>query len=500
MTEKKKKQYVRDNARLMAEWNWEQNNKLDYNPNTLTCGSDKKVWWKCNKGHEWSATIGSRNRGCNCPQCAKERQSSYPEKALYYYVHNIFNDAIASYKFNELNSLELDIFIPSLQIAIEYDGQQWHRNINRDIAKNAVCKEKGIKLIRVREPGCPILPDSYSINIILQNKKSDLEKAICKVVDLLETITGVNYHLTIDLNKDNTKILELISLLEKENSIVEKCPNLIREWDYDKNGKLSPSVISAGSDKKVWWICEKGHSYLASVSGRLNGKGCSICAGKTVLEGFNDFASKCPSLLTEWDYEKNNILPNAIPYGSDAKIWWKCKMGHSYTATINNKRAGAKCPFCSGKKVLLGFNDITTTHPKIVQEWDFKKNELQPTKISAGSHKAVWWKCTECGFEWKSTIYNRTSGHGCPQCAKNKKGPQKKDHKYFLEQLSIINPNIQIISTYEGANKKIDCKCKICGYLWSTTPSNLLRGHGCSKCANKKAWEKRKSMLPIKNN
>ena len=42
MAEKKEKRYVSDNAQLMAEWNWEKNDILDFNPNTLTLGSEKK--------------------------------------------------------------------------------------------------------------------------------------------------------------------------------------------------------------------------------------------------------------------------------------------------------------------------------------------------------------------------------------------------------------------------------------------------------------------------
>lgn len=70
MAEKKEKRYVSDNAQLMAEWNWEKNNDLNFDPRTLTLGNNKKVWWKCSKGHEWQATIYSRNAGCGCPYCS----------------------------------------------------------------------------------------------------------------------------------------------------------------------------------------------------------------------------------------------------------------------------------------------------------------------------------------------------------------------------------------------------------------------------------------------
>ena len=54
----------------MAERDWEQNNELNFNPQSLTLGSHKKVWWKCNKGHEWQAQLANRNYGNGCPYCA----------------------------------------------------------------------------------------------------------------------------------------------------------------------------------------------------------------------------------------------------------------------------------------------------------------------------------------------------------------------------------------------------------------------------------------------
>ncbi|MBR2041111.1 MAG: zinc-ribbon domain-containing protein [Oscillospiraceae bacterium] len=68
MAEKKEKQYVSDNAQLMEEWDWKKNTDFDHSQ--LTLGSGKKVWWKCSKGHEWQATIKSRNKGNGCPYCS----------------------------------------------------------------------------------------------------------------------------------------------------------------------------------------------------------------------------------------------------------------------------------------------------------------------------------------------------------------------------------------------------------------------------------------------
>lgn len=58
----------------------------------------------------------------------------------------------------------------------------------------------------------------------------------------------------------------------------------------------------------------------------------------------------------------------------------------------------------------------------------------------------------------------------------------KKTHEQFLQQMQKINNNIEILSKYEKDNIKVKCKCKICGFEWSSTPSNLLQAKGCKQC------------------
>ena len=70
MAEKKEKQYVSDNAQLMAEWDWTKNAELGFDPTKLTCGSGRKVWCKCANGHEWQAMLSNRNKSQGCPYCA----------------------------------------------------------------------------------------------------------------------------------------------------------------------------------------------------------------------------------------------------------------------------------------------------------------------------------------------------------------------------------------------------------------------------------------------
>ena len=66
------KKYVIDNPKLIAEWNYEKN--IDMNPSKISLRNHKKVWWKCQKGHEWEAKIQNRNNGRGCPYCSGRKK------------------------------------------------------------------------------------------------------------------------------------------------------------------------------------------------------------------------------------------------------------------------------------------------------------------------------------------------------------------------------------------------------------------------------------------
>ena len=199
---------------LALEWDYEKNDYLT--PQNVSKGSMNKVWWKCCYNHTWQATIASRVSGVGCPHCAKELQSSFPEKAIFFYIKQMFPDAIANYHSERLSTIEIDVFIPSVQIGIEYDGERWHRSIEKDMNKNKLCAESGILLIRVREPGCPILSDTLSICIIRESKKTGLGKTITNLLLAISKIVGAECYIDVDLEKDNSAILELLNPLEKK--------------------------------------------------------------------------------------------------------------------------------------------------------------------------------------------------------------------------------------------------------------------------------------------
>ena len=210
-------------------------------------------------------------------------------------------------------------------------------------------------------------------------------------------------------------------IIKGENDLQTVNPTLAKEWNYEKNNGLTPMDVMPNSDKKVWWECQNGHEWQAIIGNRSKGQGCPYCAGKKVLKGFNDLQTVNPILANEWNYEKNNgLTPVDVSPNSNKKVWWKCSKDHEWQALIYHRNKGVGCPYCSNKKVLLGYNDLVTTNPELAIEWHPTRNEpLSPTMVTSGSHKKVWWKCSK-GHEWQATIDNRNRGNRCPQCARQK--------------------------------------------------------------------------------
>ena len=447
--------------------------------------SNKKVWWKCKKGHEWQATVHNRNNGNACPICNSERGTSFPEYALVFYLKRYALDAMHVYR---NKGYELDVYIPSKNIAIEYDGYYWHKNkAKKDLEKNLKCKKDGIKLYRIRE-GLPSLNDS-SIDYTIKKNQEDLSQALEKILSEI-----INKNIVIDLRRDAINIENLREYKEKENSLLFSNSVLASEWNYEKNGDLRPEHFLSNSNKKVWWKCNKGHEWQAKIADRARGNGCPYCSNNILLRGYNDLQTLNSALANEWNYEKNNNLtPLDVMPNCNKKVWWKCEKGHEWEALIINRNRGRDCPICSNKKILKGYNDLQTLHPILTSEWNYEKNDgLTPMDVGPNSHNKVWWQCSE-GHEWHAAIYSRNAGDGCPYCSGKLVNKGKND-------LQTVNPTLANEWNYEKNNgltpadflpnsgKKVWWKC-IKGHEWQATIYNRNRGNSCPICRKTKSKE-----------
>lgn len=198
-------------------------------------------------------------------------------------------------------------------------------------------------------------------------------------------------------------------------------PALAKMWHPTKNGTALPDDYTAGSGFKAWWICPLGHDFIAAIRDASHGHLCPYCSGNKVWAGFNDLATVNPALAAEWHPVKNLPLDvTQVSGGSKVKAWWVGGCGHEFYQSINARSSlGNNCPYCAGQKILAGFNDIATTHPEVVKEWNYVKNvDLLPTQISAGTNKKVWW-IGKCGHEFMTAISEkvRAETSNCPYCS-----------------------------------------------------------------------------------
>ncbi|MBQ3074042.1 MAG: zinc-ribbon domain-containing protein [Ruminococcus sp.] len=332
------------NPVLAKEWNNNKNGTLL--PSQVTLHSNKKVWWKCDRGHEWKTSVNHRANGSNCPLCSKSKQTSFPEQAIYYYIKRAYPDAINGYTeiFNN-HGMELDVYIPSWNIGVEYDGMIFHKTTKqqlREINKYNICKNNNIFLIRIREDlKPPIKPICDEIIYLTSN----LNNAIQKLSKFLPYLNNI------DVNRDELIIKSKFLSDFDDKSLSSLYPELCREWNYDKNLKLTPKMFLPHSNTKVWWRCSNKHEWKASIDGRVKGHGCPYCCNRKVLTGYNDLAHKRPDLIKEWDYTNNTISPDTVLPGSGKVVWWICSTcGHHWKAEISSRNKGHSCPICAKMK------------------------------------------------------------------------------------------------------------------------------------------------------
>ena len=539
------------NPMLAKEWHPTKNDNLQMFE--VSCGSNKLVWWKCKEGHEWQAKVSDRMRGNGCPYCSGKRL--------------ILGK-------NDLASQNKEV------------ASQWHPTKNGALTPEQV--------------------------FVKSNKK---RWWVCKA--------GHEWEATVN---DRTTgygcpYCAGQKVLPGFNDLATKHPIIAEEWNYTKNGDLTPQKVSYGSGKIVWWKCRKGHEWKAAINHRTNrGDGCSICTGErktsfpeqaifyylkqlteaenrfigmgkeidiwlplynvgieyngayyhnnkkrdkdkicffegkgvrviSVNEGSRNFAEnniveyvygdarkdslnwlikeiiqmiglpsidvniladetriyeqyvfqektgslamKNPQVAKEWNFEKNEGLrPEQISNLSHKKVWWKCEKGHEWQAVVSSRTRGVGCPYCAGRKVQKGYNDLETRNSNIAREWNYERNEnLKPSEITEFSHKQVWWKC-EKGHEWQATVASRSKGIGCPICSGKKvlsgyNDLETRNPKLALEWNYEKNENLKPSEVTAGSGKKVWWKCSK-GHEWQAYVNNRNKGSGCPICAREK--------------
>ena len=293
---------------VASEWNYVKNDIL---PHNVQCHTKKTYWWKCAYGHEWQQSVIRRTiDGCKCPMCKNGNHVSFPEKAMLFYVVQIFNDAVGNYRSDWLNGFELDIFIPSINTAIEYDGERWHNEASSDkeLRKYLLCKEQNIKLIRIRERivGNERLISDSCISIsnanIYKSKKAFSSLIYETLCQLTAFRPWLRKNIDIDIERDCQTIKSSYLYGNAKNNLKELVPDIDKYWDYSKNAN-SPNLHNAYSRDNAWWICPD----------------CGISFQKTATNWYRrgDIRPYCPECTQKHRYLKASLHKQKPIIGTD---------------------------------------------------------------------------------------------------------------------------------------------------------------------------------------
>jgi hypothetical protein len=440
-----------------------------WDPETVTASSSKKLSWRCTNNHTWPSSVAHRtNMKSGCPYCAGKK------------VLKGYNDLVTT---NANLAKEADGWDPTKFSKGSGKKQNWKCTKGHQWSESPARRSRG--------DGCPYC-SSHKVQIGYNDFKTTHPELIHLVYEWdPTTVTAMSDkkqswrcelgHVWLAQVKGITlgtrcPVCSGKKVVVGFNDLETTHPDLAREaFEFD------PKTITAGSNKSFKWVCEKLHTWNAVVASRVGGTGCPICSGRQVLFGFNDlytFNSQIAKQAHGWD-------PKTVTPFSDKVNEWQCELGHVWKTMVKLRSLGAGCHYCTGFKVLAGFNDLATTNPEIAEQafgWD-------PTTVTRATDKKRLWKCEE-GHKWSSRISHRTNlKSGCPTCAKSGFDPNKQSFLYFLShphwdmyQIGITNDQDARLGSHKKLGWEVlEVRGPMDGHLtqdWETAILRMLRKSG----------------------
>jgi positive regulator of sigma E activity len=196
---------------------WDYKKNCGWGPEDFSSASCTIVWWKCPEGddHEWKLSISSRT-GKGTYGCP-------------------FCTGRKACKANSLQTLAPEV------------AARWHKKKNGKLTPSDVTLKSNKKVWWI----CPDFPShEWTAQVFEVQRSSSSGCPFCAGQKVCDT-----------------------------NSLTSMFSKIAKQWHPSKNGKLNPAEFTAGSNKKVWWQCEKGHSWKAAIYERTRDRatGCVTC-------------------------------------------------------------------------------------------------------------------------------------------------------------------------------------------------------------------------------
>ncbi len=315
--------FINNFKEIAKEWHPTKNGKLL--PTMVTYGSHKKVWWVCFWKHEWVSTVNDRtnsNHSHGCPYCSnkkvsKENNLAYKHPDLICEWHPTQNGKLTPY----------DVISGSKKKVwwICSKNHSYYSSINTKTSQNQGCPYCSGK--RVSEENCLFVKSKKLSEEwdYLKNKKLTPKDVTSNSAKKVWWLCSKNHSYLAAINDRMTNHSGCPYCsghkVSQNNCLRNKYPQLCQEWNYNKNGKLTPDNVSFGSNKKVWWVCRNGHEWISNILHRSDGRGCPYCHKIELKDG-----TVCDS------------LPEAIKYMEFKKMGFKFRHDGVYHKKLGKCR------------------------------------------------------------------------------------------------------------------------------------------------------------------
>ncbi len=265
---------------VAAVWDWKRNESL--RPDDVAATTNRAVWWRCSAGHSYRMGVRSRVIGGRCKVCHRKQAHTST----------------------------------SLAVTHREVAKRWHPTRNGDLSPDDVLSGSARKVWWLCDKG-------HDYQAIIQVQTRGVGCGVC-----------ANY------------------TVSEFNCMSITHPHLAREFSLEKNKGLSPDTVFAGTTRRLWWQCSRGHEWETSGHTRVRkSAGCPYCSNRRVQKGWNDLATTRPDLAAQWSAEKNGELaPTQVVAGTNKRIWWECSCGHVWIASGLDRSKGRGCSACARHK------------------------------------------------------------------------------------------------------------------------------------------------------
>ena len=466
MAKKKEKRYVSDNAQLMSEWDWEQNNELGLFPDRLTYGSNKKCWWQCKDGHKWYVSPHNRTGyTTGCPQCSEINRSNRSRISS---TRTGENDLLTWCN----NHGEYGEYLKKEWTGFTPEGKQFAMGeVARGSSKSFVWRCNRCEAEWAATPGnrtgknksgcpeCNKRSTSYPEQFLYHSLKCVFPDAISRGkfhgveydIVLPSASTYVEYSPTFTHsgkeNEDAAKAqlcvengMRFILIIEDSHKEMEhyvRDNEICFTLDYrHRDESLKPIVFSVFSMLGVNGVVELDFDNISELA---------FLRSHNIIAYEDSVENIFPCLAKEWHPSANGVkTPSMFTPYSPESISWICNNcgygqdGNWVVSLSSRSSQQSGCPACgynwfdgqvhpsSSPITIPGKTDFPSLHPALFKEWNAARNTyINPYSLRANSHTRVYWECTKCHYgaeneDWKTSVTQRVGQQtGCPGCGYN---------------------------------------------------------------------------------